>query len=189
MFSPPRRTKGLRDRWTMSRQPMSHAEQLSASFILPVMPLGSGSVCEDKTADSDQTVCASVLWDHRFFIDIAAQPPWDSIEHTCYRIRPLSLADVQGIRKQFPNQDDRQKQQGLEELETWLETVSGNVKYTIPVVCLQDTFGSGQSVEQILSIPSVGLHLRSSTFAVACRFRSHSNHFKKDSEAADAANE
>ncbi|CAO3569675.1 unnamed protein product [Mortierella alpina] len=189
MFSPPRRTKGLRDRWTMSRQPMSHAEQLSASLILPVMPLGRGSVCEDKTADSDQTVCTSVLWDHRFFIDIAVQPPWDSIEHTSCRIRPLSLADVQGIRKQFPNQDDRQKQQGLKELETWLETVSGNVKYTIPVVCLQDTFGSGLSVEQILSIPSVGLHLHSSTFAVACRFRSNSNPFKKDSGAADAANE
>ncbi|KAF9949144.1 hypothetical protein BGZ70_001911 [Mortierella alpina] len=96
-------------------------------------------------------------------------------------------ADVQGIRKQFPNQDDRQKQQGLKELETWLETVPGNAKYTIPVVCLQETFASGQSAEQILSIPSVGLHLYSSTFAVASRFRSNLGHFEKDTEATNAA--
>lgn len=189
LFSPPRRTKGLRDRWTISRQPMSYAEQLSTSLILPVRPPEDGSVCDEESTDRDQTKCASVLWDQRFFIEVAALPSSVTAKQSCYRIRPLELADVQGLRKQFSNQAEHQKRQGLKELETWLETVPGNAKYTIPVVCLQDASGSGPTVEKILSIPSVGLHLHPSPIAVASRFRSNSHDLERDTEATNAMTE
>ena len=84
IISPPRKSKGVPKHWTISRQPMSYADQLSATLSVP---LKDG---------------VDVLWDQRLFLSIfglkrslSCSAQTDSTEQV--QIRPLNAKDVEEI--------------------------------------------------------------------------------------------
>ncbi|KAG0272491.1 hypothetical protein BGZ95_011761, partial [Linnemannia exigua] len=130
MFSPPRKTKGVPGHWTVSRQPMSHADQISATVSVPL---------EDGL---------DVLWDQRFFLTMIkskdALPPSvlsvPSEERVL--IRPLNAVDVNVVRSRLllkgqSGVQSRLDIDGLKRLDQWLSTVPRKSRYAIPVILSQ----------------------------------------------------
>ncbi|KAF9911978.1 hypothetical protein EC991_001425 [Linnemannia zychae] len=184
MFSPPRKTKGVPDHWTISRQPMSQADQISTTVSVPL---------ED---DLD------VLWNQRFFLrmirskDLSLLSELTRKSEERVQIRPLSAKDVDAVRRRLKPRGQSQNQLGLKQeqrdsdglkrLDQWLSTVPGNARYTIPVIlsptptsridnCDNDKgrTGSTATCNNILSLPTLGLHFGPTLFTFQSRFKSN----------------
>ncbi|KAF9082653.1 hypothetical protein BGX23_012230 [Mortierella sp. AD031] len=172
MFSPPRKTKGVPDHWTISRQPMSHADQISATVSAPY---------DNRSLD--------ILWDQRFFLRIGSQELTTSLAGQSERlqIRPLNAGDVDLIRRrlrsklevQGGSQGHGQEEDGLKEFDRWMSTVPGNARYTIPVILSQphpqenDRDSTGTGLDNILSLPTLDLQFGPTRLSFQSRFKSN----------------
>ncbi|KAI7828684.1 PP-loop family-domain-containing protein [Gamsiella multidivaricata] len=173
LFTPPRKTKGVLDHWTLSRQPMSSAEQLAAS------------VCADLDTQVD------LVWDQRFFIRIEPSPGLPgsamSLRQSHLRVRPLAASDVPTIQRLL--ETDPQHGEDSNKLKTWMFIVSGKVRFTIPVICYMEEhslrtdelnpstntkFGRrGSLSERVVSLPTLGINMFPSGLVTKSWFKSN----------------
>ncbi|KAF9152719.1 hypothetical protein BG015_004813 [Linnemannia schmuckeri] len=167
MISPPRKSKGVPEHWTISRQPMSHADQLSTTVSVP---LKNG---------------LDVLWDQRFFLRITGT--WESLSCSTLtgpnkqvQIRPLNAKDVEMIRRRVQLNPQEQEEDGLKRLDQWMSTVPKKARFTIPIILSQSDAqvggdnGTGLiTTSDILSLPTLGLHFGPTRFSFQSRFKSN----------------
>lgn len=166
MFSPPRKSKGVPEHWTISRQPMSHADQMSATVSVP---LKEG---------------LDILWDQRFFLRIIK--PRESLSLSALtrpseqvQICPLSVKHIEAIRCRVRLNPQIRESDGLKRLDQWISTVPEKARFTIPIILSQATAQksdgqeTGPTASDILSLPTLGLHFGSSGFSFQSRFRSN----------------
>lgn len=167
IISPPRKSKGVPKHWTMSRQPMSYADQLSATVSVP---LKDG---------------VDVLWDQRFFLSIfglTRSMSWSTLTGSSeqVQIRPLNAKDVEVIRRRLQLPPQEQEADWLKKLDQWMTTVPGKARFTIPIILSQcDTQAEGDRgteltpTTDILSLPTLGLHFGPMRFSFQSRFKSN----------------
>ncbi|KAG0067011.1 hypothetical protein BGZ89_006578 [Linnemannia elongata] len=167
LISPPRKSKGLPKHWTISRQPMSHADQLSATVTVP---LKDG---------------VDVLWDQRFFLSISGfektlSPMALTGSGDQVLIRSLNAKDVEVIRRRLQLHPQDQEADGLRRLEQWMASVPGIARFTIPIILSQyakqaeDNRGEELTVTtDILSVPTLGLHFGPTRVSFQSRFKSN----------------
>lgn len=174
IISPPRKSKGVPKHWTISRQPMSYADQLSATLSVP---LKDG---------------VDVLWDQRLFLSIfglkrslSCSAQTDSTEQV--QIRPLNAKDVEVIRRRLQLQPQEQGPDGLKRLDQWMDSVPGKARFTIPIILSQYTTQaeSDRGAEltpttDILSLPTLGLHFGPTRVSFQSRFKSNPSANAKD---------
>ncbi|KAF9360040.1 hypothetical protein BGX26_010690 [Mortierella sp. AD094] len=186
LFSPPRKTKGIPNHWTISRQPMSYAEQMSATVSVPV---SRHDVLENRNEIDGQNRLADLLWDQRYFIRIDRYSLFDwscrTQEQRRICIRPLTPSDIPGIRQMLDNRGGQEE--NLKRLNGWMEDIPGNARFTIPAIYCADeqqpptmslsqskSAGSSKSPvsETLLSLPTLGIHRESPQFKVTSWFKS-----------------
>ncbi|KAK5815096.1 PP-loop family-domain-containing protein [Linnemannia elongata] len=167
LISPPRKSKGVPKHWTISRQPMSHADQLSATVTVP---LKDG---------------VDVLWDRRFFLSISGfekmlSPMALTGSADQVQIRSLNAKDVEVIRRRLQLHPQDQEADGLRRLKQWMASVPGKARFTIPIILSQyatqaeDNRGEELTVTtDILSVPTLGLHFGPTRVSFQSRFKSN----------------
>lgn len=167
LISPPRKSKGVPKHWTISRQPMSHADQLSATVTVP---LKDG---------------VDVLWDQRFFLSISGfektlSPMALTGSGDQVQIRSLNAKDVEVIRRRLQLHPQDQEADGLRRLKQWMASVPGKARFTIPIILSQyatqaeDNRGEELTVTtDILSVPTLGLHFGPTRVSFQSRFKSN----------------
>jgi hypothetical protein len=166
IFSPPRKSKGVPEHWTISRQPMSHADQVSATVSVP---LKEG---------------LDILWDQRFFLRILK--PKESLSLSALtvpseqvQIRPLTMRDVETIKGGVQLNHQLQGAGGLKRLDQWMSAVPGKARCTIPIILSQsvaqqgDGKGAGPTASDILSLPTLGLYFGPTGYCFQSRFKSN----------------
>ncbi|KAG0024042.1 hypothetical protein BGZ80_006486 [Entomortierella chlamydospora] len=186
LFSPPRKTKGISNHWTISRQPMSYAEQMSATVSVPAI---FQDVLENKNEIDGQNRITDLLWDQRYFIRIDGYSllDWNRRAQVQRRIciRPLAPSDIAGIRQTLDKVGG--PEEDLKKLNRWMEDIPGNSRFTIPVVYCVDEQQSPTMLlsqnksadsskspvsETLLSLPTLGIHRESPQLKVISWFKS-----------------
>ncbi|KAF9114323.1 hypothetical protein BGX27_011143 [Mortierella sp. AM989] len=178
LFSPPRKTKGIPNHWTLSRQPMSYAEQMTASMSVPDVRDSASGNTNDKNGHSR---LFDLLWDQRFFVRIEKHPlsGWDCEAQVQRRIfiRPLTSSDVPHIRQILAANGEN-----LIKFKDWMNDIPGNARFTIPTIYCMDEqqppkTPSSQNIDidfskiSLISLPTLGIHL-SPRFKVTSWFKS-----------------
>ncbi|KAG9066092.1 hypothetical protein KI688_001311 [Linnemannia hyalina] len=164
IISPPRKSKGVPEHWTICRQPLSHADQLLATVSVP---LKDG---------------VDVLWDQRYFLSIFGFKRTLSLQTGSseqVQIRPLNAKDVEVIRRRLQLHPQEQEADGLKRLDQWMATVPGKARFTIPIILSQyatqedDRGAELTATPNILSLPTLGLHFGPTQVSFRSRFKSN----------------
>ena len=185
LLAPPRKIKGLPNHWTLSRQPLSQADQI-ATQIRVLLPIPDSLTDHSTPTPTLATIPEAgkmimpapidLLWDQRFFVRI--QPTGKIADMStdtraagfdALVVRSLTLQDVQTLRGQRPDLD-------LSELETMMAQLPTKARFTVPAVVGLEHYcevcESSGPAETLVSIPSVNLHLFPYQFRVQSRFKS-----------------
>ncbi|GJJ77796.1 tRNA(Ile)-lysidine synthase [Entomortierella parvispora] len=200
LLSPPRKTKGLPQHWTLSRQPLSQADQIATQIQL-MLPIPDTLADHATPTPMPSTIPTAVtlstpapmdvLWDQRFFLRIQSKRTTaDLTSNTtgarfdALVVRSLTLQDVQTLRKQRSDLD-----LDLSELDMLMTQLPTKARFTVPVVVGLDHFcdvceSSGRP-ETLVSIPTVNLHLFPQQFRIQSRFKSDRPLMELDTSRSD----
>ncbi|KAG0090362.1 hypothetical protein BGZ93_006344 [Podila epicladia] len=161
MFSPPRTSKGLAGHWTISRQPMS------------IVDLRTNTV-DISTDQLDDRSPIDLLWDQRFFLRIRASDYRAGPRRTIH-IRPLTLDDARLARRTLKSLATNGDKISADQLQLFMDNVPGKTRLTIPVVSISST--SVSDSDELVSIPTLAVHLAPDLLKVQSRFKSGDPNF------------
>ncbi|KAF9905680.1 hypothetical protein BX616_000941 [Lobosporangium transversale] len=175
-FSPPRSTKGLPDYWTLARQPMSRADRKAVTIAFSIGGDNEEAKRDIFFDESKQSNEVNLLWDQRFFLKIQSSS-FRSVPNAPSRgriyIKPMRQEDASIIQKLEAS--GQLEQSKTIDLHTWMTAVPGSCRFTVPVVYLEgnsgDT-GAEPRSQMFLSLPTLGLHMKASPFAIQSYFKS-----------------
>lgn len=156
MFSPPRTSKGLAGHWTISRQPMSTVDFRTNTVDISTDQLDGRSPID-------------ILWDQRFFLRIHAPDDRVGPQRTIH-IRPLTLDDVRLARRTLKSLVTNGDRDSSDQLQLFMDNVPGKTRLTIPVVSISST--SVSDSDELVSIPTLAVHLAPDSLKVQSRFKS-----------------
>ncbi|KAF9307315.1 hypothetical protein BGZ74_007126 [Mortierella antarctica] len=156
MFSPPRTSKGLAGHWTISRQPMSTVDFRTNTVDI-------------STDQLDGRFPIDILWDQRFFLRIHAPDDRVGPQRTIH-IRPLTLDDVRLARRTLKSLVTNGDRDSSDQLQLFMDNVPGKTRLTIPVVSISST--SVSDSDELVSIPTLAVHLAPDSLKVQSRFKS-----------------
>ncbi|KAG0032900.1 hypothetical protein BGZ81_009848 [Podila clonocystis] len=156
MFSPPRTSKGLAGHWTISRQPMSSIDLQTNTMDISIDQVDGRSPMD-------------ILWDNRFFLRIHAPDDRVGPQRTIH-VRPMTLDDARLARRTLKSSVTDGHRDSAGQLELFMNNVPGKTRLTIPVLSISST--SVSDSDELVSIPTLGVHLAPERLKVQCRFKS-----------------
>ncbi|KAG0039860.1 hypothetical protein BGZ82_006412 [Podila clonocystis] len=161
MFSPPRTSKGLTGHWTISRQPMSSIDLQTNTVDISMDQLDGRSSID-------------ILWDHRFFLRIHMPDEQVGPQRTIH-VRPMTLDDARLARRTLKSSVTDGHRDSAHQLELFMDNVPGKTRLTIPVLSISSS--SVSDSDELVSIPTLGVHLAPDRLKVQCRFKSGDPNF------------
>ncbi|KAG0332228.1 hypothetical protein BG000_010227 [Podila horticola] len=160
MFSPPRISKGLTGHWTVSRQPMSSIDLKTNTVDISMKRLDARSPID-------------ILWDQRFFLRIQAPDDRVGPQGTIH-IHPMTLNNARLVQRTLKSSVTN-GHRAADQLELFMDNVPGKTRLTIPVVSISST--SVFDSNEVVSVPTLGVHLAPDRLQVQCQFKSGKPNF------------
>ncbi|KAF9311778.1 hypothetical protein BG003_007026 [Podila horticola] len=114
-----------------------------------------------------------ILWDQRFFLRIQAPDDRVGPQGTIH-IHPMTLNNARLMQRTLKSSVTN-GHRAADQLELFMDNVPGKTRLTIPVVSISST--SVFDSNEVVSVPTLGVHLAPDRLQVQCQFKSGKPNF------------